>query len=93
MSKKSASAATPDFEAALTELERIVEKMESGEQSLEQALASFQRGVELTRVCQQGLKAAEQRVEKLIRDGNELKLEPLDTSADDPDASPARDNE
>ena len=55
----------PDFEAALTELEKLVEKMESGEQSLEEALSAFQRGIALTRTCQQGLKEAEQRVEKL----------------------------
>lgn len=75
-----------DFEAALGELERIVAKMESGEQTLEEALASFQRGVELTRACQQGLKAAEQRVEKLVREGGELKVEPLvDNSDETPD--------
>ncbi len=64
MAKK--STVLPDFEAALAELEKIVERMESSDQSLEQALASFQRGVELTRICQQGLKEAEQRVEQLM---------------------------
>jgi len=59
-------ATLPDFEAALKELEKLVEKMESGEQNLDQALASFQRGIELTRTCQKGLKDAEQRVEKLL---------------------------
>ena len=90
MSKKPATdkPAAPDFEAALAELERIVEKMEKGEQSLEEALASFQRGVELTRACQQGLKQAEQRVEKLMRDGAGFKLEPLHESDDDTDPRP-----
>ncbi|MBI3897816.1 MAG: exodeoxyribonuclease VII small subunit [Gammaproteobacteria bacterium] len=77
MAKKSPTPPAPDFEAALAELERIVHKMESGEQTLEESLAAFQRGVELTRACQQGLKDAEQRVEKLIREGGELKAEPL----------------
>jgi exodeoxyribonuclease VII small subunit len=81
MAKKSPSTSGLDFEAALAELERIVEKMESGEQTLEEALASFQRGVELTRACQQGLKDAEQRVEKLVREGGELKVEPLNPDA------------
>lgn len=67
----------PDFEAALKELEQLVEKMESGEQSLEDALKSFQRGVELTRVCQQGLKEAEQRVEQLLQDNGEYRIEPF----------------
>ncbi len=73
----------PDFEAALAELEGIVQKMESGEQSLEDALKSFQRGVELTRVCQQGLKLAEQKVEKLIRSGSDFHTEPLVDKIDD----------
>ena len=67
----------PDFEAALAELEKIVAKMESGEQTLEEAMKSFQRGIELTRTCQQGLREAEQRVEKLIRKNGELATEPL----------------
>ncbi len=69
MPKKSS---IPDFEAALQELEKLVEKMESGEQNLEEALKSFQRGVELTRTCQKGLKEAEQRVEKLIQQNDEF---------------------
>ncbi|HLD14812.1 MAG TPA: exodeoxyribonuclease VII small subunit [Burkholderiales bacterium] len=79
----SKAAALPDFEAAFAELEKIVEKMESGEQSLEESLKSFQRGIELTRVCQQGLKNAEQRVEKLIQEGGEFKTEPLDLTNED----------
>ncbi|HET9122075.1 MAG TPA: exodeoxyribonuclease VII small subunit [Acidiferrobacteraceae bacterium] len=58
----------PDFESALSELESIVTRLESGEQSLEDALTAFQRGMELTRVCQQGLRDAEQRVEQLIQE-------------------------
>lgn len=72
------ASAVPDFEAALAELEKIVEKMEAGEQSLEEALQSFQRGIELTRTCQQGLKQAEQRVEKLVQEGSDVKIEPLE---------------
>lgn len=67
----------PDFEAALAELEKLVENMESGEQSLEDALKSFQRGIELTRVCQQGLKDAEQRVERLVQENGEWRTEPF----------------
>ncbi len=67
----------PNFETALAELEKIVEKMESGEQTLEDALKSFQRGIELARACQQGLREAEQRVEKLVSKNGELVAEPL----------------
>lgn len=87
MAKRSATPPNPNFETALAELERIVEKMESGEQSLEEALASFQRGVELTRACQQGLKDAEQRVEKLVREGGELKVQPLADDEAESDSS------
>ncbi len=68
----------PDFEAALAELERLVEKMEAGEQSLEEALASFQRGIELSRSCQQALKQAEQRVEQLVQKDERLATEKLE---------------
>lgn len=75
MAKK--KSAIPDFESALAELETLVEKMESGEQSLEDALASFQHGIELTRTCQQGLKEAEQKVEKLIKQTVDSGTEPF----------------
>lgn len=76
----SRTSAIPDFEAALAELERLVEKMEAGEQSLEEALASFQRGIELTRTCQQALKQAEQRVEQLVQKDGQLATESLEVN-------------
>ncbi len=82
MTKK--AAATPNFETALVELEKIVDTMEAGDQTLEDALKSFQRGIELARSCQQGLKDAEQRVEKLIQQNGEAVIEPL---ADDDERS------
>ncbi len=56
----------PNFEAALNELEALVEKLEQGDQTLEESLKGFERGVELTRNCQAALQDAEQRVEQLI---------------------------
>lgn len=73
---------TPDFETALAELEKLVEKMESGEQSLEQTLESFQKGIELTRSCQEGLKAAEQKVEQLLKKNGKLVTEPINPDDD-----------
>jgi exodeoxyribonuclease VII small subunit len=55
----------PTFEAALAELEKIVERMESGELSLEQALATHKRGLELARFCQSRLEAAREQVKVL----------------------------
>ena len=64
MSKPSGAAALT-FEQALAELEKIVERMESGELPLEQALATHKRGLELARACQQKLEAAQQQVKVL----------------------------
>ncbi|WJW76231.1 exodeoxyribonuclease VII small subunit [Thiohalobacter sp. IOR34] len=61
----------PDFEKTLAELEALVEKMEQGDMSLEESLKSFERGIQLTRSCQQALQAAEQKVEQLLEDHGE----------------------
>lgn len=53
------------FEKALGELEAIVQGMESGKYTLEEALLTYQRGVELLKHCQGILSAAEQQVEFL----------------------------
>jgi exodeoxyribonuclease VII small subunit len=65
------TAAQPDFEAAMAELETLVQRMEGGELSLEDSLKEFERGVKLTRLCQEALKVAEQRVKLLSADGQE----------------------
>lgn len=67
------------FEDALAELETLVVGLESGEQSLEESLAQFERGISLTRHCQQSLKSAEQKVQVLMQDaGGAAALEDLD---------------
>jgi exodeoxyribonuclease VII small subunit len=55
------------FEEALQKLEAIVNKMEEGELSLEEALNAFEEGVKLAKLCSSKLDEAERRVEKLIR--------------------------
>lgn len=77
--KTSASGNEVNFEQALSELENLVEKMEKGELSLEEAMADFQRGVELSRTCQKTLKAAEQKVRILMEQGDKGQLAPFDT--------------
>ncbi|MFE8072752.1 exodeoxyribonuclease VII small subunit [Marinobacteraceae bacterium S3BR75-40.1] len=59
-----------DFETSLEELESLVRKLEQGELSLEDSLAAFEKGVRLTRSCQQALKSAEQRVQKVVEQEN-----------------------
>ena len=68
----------PDFEKSLTELETLVEQLESGELSLDESLARFKRGVELTRHCQAVLDQAQQTVEKLLDIDDESTAVPFD---------------
>ena len=55
-----------DFEHSLDELEQLVAKMEGGDMSLDESLASFERGIGLFRHCQQSLEQAELRVRLLL---------------------------
>lgn len=73
------------FESALTELDQLVEKMEAGGLNLEQALCDFERGIMLTRQCQDALKAAEQKVQILLHKDGELALMPVTPAAEEDD--------
>lgn len=68
------------FEQALEALERIVDDLEKGDVPLEKSIAIYERGEALKRHCEQLLKAAEAKVEKirLSRDGQPAGVEPLD---------------
>ena len=68
-SKPTKQSTVPDFEGSLNELEQLVESMERGDLSLEQSLKQFERGVQLTKSCQQALKEAELRVQQLLGEG------------------------
>lgn len=71
-----------NFEEQLNELQQIVNKLESGNVPLEDALNEFQAGVKLSRDLEKKLTAAEQTVAKLIdEDGNEKELNPEDAAA------------
>jgi len=56
------------FETALEELERVVEQLESGNLSLEDALAAFEKGVGLVKHCNQKLSDVEKKLELLVKD-------------------------
>lgn len=60
-----------DFEKSLAKLEQVVEKLETGDQSLEDALKLFEEGITLTRGCQQALKQAEERITILSQQNEE----------------------
>lgn len=69
---------TVDFEQSLGELQQLVERLESGELSLEDSLSAFEQGVVLTRDCQHALSQAEQKVQQLVEKNGELSTEPFD---------------
>jgi exodeoxyribonuclease VII small subunit len=77
-------ASIKDFEAAIAELESIVKKLEEGDLALEQSLALYERGVQLSRYCHGRLEEAERRVE-ILTDRGELKPAPPVLTADDPE--------
>ena len=58
------------FENDLERLEELVNKMESGDATLEQSLVWFEQGMDLIRSCQDQLTNAEQKVQELIQNTN-----------------------
>lgn len=79
---------TADFEKSLAELEKTVKRMEQGDQSLDDTLKDFERGMMLSELCQKGLDEAQQKVEKLVRKHGRYKLETVgdETTEKDTDA-------
>ncbi len=70
------------FESALEDLEQVVEQLESGELSLEDALAAFERGVGLVKYCNEKLNEVEKKIELLVKDKEgKLQLKPFDDLA------------
>jgi exodeoxyribonuclease VII small subunit len=61
-----------DFEKSLGELEKLVNRMESGNLSLEDSMTAFEQGIALTRQCQQALKQAEQKVQLLMEKNGQV---------------------
>ena len=58
------------FEEALENLEKTVERLESGDLSLEKALQEFEKGVKMSRICTQKLEETEKKVELLLNVAN-----------------------
>jgi len=74
MARKSSA----NFEKSLSELEQLVEDMEQGDLSLEDALKHFEKGISLASNCQSALSSAEQKVALLIEKNGELLEKPFD---------------
>jgi exodeoxyribonuclease VII small subunit len=60
------------FEEAMDKLEKIVEKLEEGDVPLEKAIAYFQDGMALSKLCHDKLKTIEKQMDKLLQDNGEL---------------------
>lgn len=73
-----------DFEGAIAELETIVKKLEEGDLPLEQSLALYERGVQLSRFCHGRLEEAERRIEVLNERGD-LRPAPPSLASDEGD--------
>ncbi|MGE0971621.1 exodeoxyribonuclease VII small subunit [Klebsiella sp. WOUb02] len=80
MPKKNEASAS--FETALSELEQIVNRLESGALPLEEALGEFERGVQLARQGQARLQQAEQRVQILLAESEDTPLTPFTPDAE-----------
>ena len=68
------------FEEAMEELETVVRQLESGKIKLDEAVAVYERGVKLKNLCEEKLKSAKSKIDKLVigKDGNIIGKEDFD---------------
>ena len=64
-----------NFESSLNKLELIVTKLEDENISLEDSVKSFEEGINLVKSCQEELKSAELKIQKLLDDGTSKDIE------------------
>ena len=84
MKKEKKEKTEKKFEEALGALEEVVERLESGDLSLEESLAAFEDGVRLVKYCNQKLTEVEKRIELLIKDKEgRLQVQPLTEAPDE----------
>ena len=83
MAKEAKKTEDIKFEDALSSLESIVEKLESGELSLEESLKAFEEGIRLSRICSKRLDEAERKIEILTK-GEDGKLQVEDFDSESP---------
>ena len=77
MNKKEVTEETnpKSFESAMEQLETLVSRMESGDLSLEESLEAFEKGVHLTRFCQDQLQKAELKIQELNSKGEIIEID------------------
>jgi len=66
------------FEDALKELETIVRNLEGGESPLEDSIAAYERGTALKRHCEEKLRDAQVKIEKISISNDKISTQPLD---------------
>jgi exodeoxyribonuclease VII small subunit len=71
------------FESALEQLEALLSRLEGGALSLEEALATFEQGVSLSRRCAEELERVERRVDVLVRSGDVERRRPFEPGEED----------
>ena len=76
---------TPSFEAALKQLEEVVQRLEKGELPLEDSLKLYEDGIRLSRLCHAKLEEAEGRIEVLLKDA---RGEPVTDASGQPKTRP-----
>jgi len=81
-----------DFEAAISELETIVKRLEEGDLPLETSLQLYERGVQLSRFCHARLEEAERRIE-ILNERGELKPAAANLGAEEPVENGERDRQ
>ena len=77
----------PNLEESLSEITQLIEKMEHSEQTLEQSLTHFERGITLVKHCQKILEEAEQKVKILIQNNNQENLTVYGDDEEGPEAN------
>ena len=78
MEQKAISALS--FEDALEELETIVRSLETGQEALENSITAYERGIELKTHCQNKLREAQEKIEKIsVREDGTIEKQPLDS--------------
>lgn len=77
-SETSGNEGAADFEKTLASLEETVRVLEAGELPLEEALKRFESGTKLLKRCEKSLQHAEQRVDILLKEGDDAEPEPFE---------------
>lgn len=66
------------FEEALTQLEQLVRSLENGQLPLEDALQSFEKGVQLKTICEEKLKNAQLKIDQVMNKNGVYQVTPFD---------------